>query len=69
MEKTVYFHEFYEMSKDLIIHGGGNIKHSLRERLRIKAKNMKEYRERQLKRRQDEVNMDINKVKINHMHF
>ena len=56
MEKTVYFHEFYKLNIDLIIHGRGNIKHALRERLRIKAKNMKEYRERKLKRRQDEVN-------------
>ena len=58
MEKAIYFREFYEQNKEFIVHGRDNILHALRERTRIKIRNMSEYRERQKMRNKVE-NMEI----------
>ena len=57
-EKAVYFREFYEQNKEFFVHGRDNILHALRERTRIKIRNMNEYRERQKIRNKVE-NMEI----------
>ena len=46
MEKAVSYKEFYEQNKELLVHGRTNIIIALKERMRIKIKNMREYRAR-----------------------
>ena len=60
IEKAIGFKKFYEQNKEFFVHERNNIIKALRERIRIKNKNMKEYRARMMTRvAQNEENMDI----------
>ena len=49
MEKAVSYKQFYEQNKELLVHRGTNIIIALKERMRIKNKNMREYRARTMR--------------------
>ena len=60
MEKAVSYKEFYKQNKELLVHGGTNIIIALKERMRIKNKNMREYSARIMRSiNQNDKHMEI----------
>ena len=60
MEKAVSYKEFYEQNKELLVHGRTKIIIVLKERMRIKNKNMREYRARTMRSiSQNDEHMEI----------
>ena len=49
MEKAVSYKKIYEQNKEFLVHRRTNIIIALKERMRIKNKNMKEYRARTMR--------------------
>ena len=60
MEKAVSYKEFYEQNKEFLVHGRTNIIIALKERMRIKNKNMREYGARTMRsKNQNDEHMEI----------
>ena len=60
MEKAVIYKEFYEQNKELLVHGRTNIIIALKERMRIKIKNMREYHARTMRSiNQNDEHMEV----------